>query len=122
MKRLTCALATLAMVMCTYVPARAEFIGSLPRDQDWTIEITNATNSTTAETVYYVDKRGLDVIETLTVIGTDPVQKTLPKPGNGVRRIIIQVDLSGGTQTTIRINQGAPITIDASTRLVLDVV
>lgn len=122
MKKLICALATLAMVMCTHVPARAEFIGTLPSDQDWTIEITNATNSTTAETVYYVDKRGLDVIETLTVIGTDPVQKTLPKPGNGVRRIIIQVDLSGGTQTTIRINQGAPITIDASTQLVLDVV
>jgi hypothetical protein len=122
MKRLTCALATLALVMCTYIPARAEWIGRLPRDQEFTIEITNAVASTTAVTIYYVDRRGLDVIATMTVIGTNPTQETLPKPGQGVRRVNIQVDPTPGHQVQLRLNQGAPITIEAGIQLVLDVV
>ena len=122
MKRLTCTLATLALVMCTYIPAQAEWIGRLPRDQEFTIEIINAMASTTAVTIYYVDRRGLDVIATMTVIGTSPTQETLPKPGQGARRVIIQVDPTPGYQTQLRINQGAPITIEAGIQLVLDVV
>jgi hypothetical protein len=122
MKRLTCTLATLALVMCTYIPAHAEWLGKLPRDQEFTIEITNAVASTTAVTIYYVDRRGLDVIATMTVIGTNPTQETLPKPGQGVRRVIIQVDPTPGHQAQLRLNQGAPITIEAGIQLVLDVV
>lgn len=85
MKRFTCALATLAVVMCTYVPTRAEYLGTLSLDQDWTIEITNATLAPSSVTVYYLDKRGLDVIGTMTVQGTNAVSQTFPKPGRNVR-------------------------------------
>jgi hypothetical protein len=33
MKRLTCTLAALAMVMLTHIPAQADFLGILQRDQ-----------------------------------------------------------------------------------------
>jgi hypothetical protein len=35
MKRLTCILAALALVMLTYIPAQDEFKGTLQRDQTW---------------------------------------------------------------------------------------
>jgi hypothetical protein len=62
------------------------------------------------------------VIATMTVISTNPTQETLPKPGQGVRRVIIQVDPTPGHQAQLRLNQGAPITIETGIQLVLDVV
>ena len=121
-KRLTCALATLAIVMCTYVPTRAEYLGILSRDLDWTLEITNATIAPSSVTVYYLDKRGLDVIRTMTVQGTNAVSETFPKPGQNVRRVIIEIDPSLGAQATVRINGGGAATIDKGTRLVFDTV
>jgi hypothetical protein len=114
-------LAAIAMMMWTYVPVRAEYLGRLPKDQEFTVEVTNAASSTTAVTVYYLDRRGLDVVGVVTVVGTVPVQQTFPKPGNGVRRVIIEMDPSPGQQAQLRINQGAPITIENGLRLVFDV-
>ena len=122
MKRLTCALATLALVMCTYIPARAEFGGRLPRTEDLTITITNTAATTTLVTIYYLDKRGIDVVGTMTATGTDPTLETFPKPGKGVRRVIIQVDPSPGTQTKLTLNATAPQTIEAGIQLVFDLV
>lgn len=121
-RRLTCALATLAIVMCTYVPTRAEYLGTLSQDQDWTIEITNATIAPSSVTVYYLDKRGLDVIGVMTVQGTNAVSQTFPKPGRNVRRVNIEVDPASGSFVTLRINGGGAITIERSIRLVFDTV
>ena len=122
MKRLTCGLATLALVLCTWVPAQAEYLGTLPNDQELTLEITNATTAPSSVTVYYLDKRGLDVIGTMTAQGTNAVSETFPKPGRNVRRVIIEIDPAPGNQTTLRINLSGAITIEKGTRLVFDVV
>lgn len=121
MKRLTCTLATLAMVMWTYVPAKAEFNGTLPNDQEITITVINTLATTTAVTIYFVDKRGLDVIGNMTVKGTNPTSETFPKPGRGVRRVIIQIDPSHGTQTVVAIGGAAAQTIEAGIQLLHDV-
>jgi hypothetical protein len=119
-KRLICALAALGMVMSTYIPARAEYAGNVARDSDFTIEIQNTINSTTTVTVYYLDRNGLDVIGTLTVQGPTPVRETFPRPGRGVTRVIIDVDPTFGTQTSLRLNDGPPITMDEGKRLVFN--
>ena len=121
MKRLNCALATLAMVMCTYIPARAEFGGRLSSNQEFTVVITNTSATTTVVTIYYIDKRGLDVVGMMTVSGTDPVLETFPKPGRDVRRVIIQVDPSPAQQVKLTLNQSAPQTFEAGIQLVFDV-
>jgi hypothetical protein len=123
-KRLICTLAALAIFIGTCPQAGAAWVGRLPRDQDWQLELTGATNSTYSLTVYYLDARGSEVIGIMTVAGTDPVTQTFPKPGRSVKRIVIEVDPTPGSQCAIRINQGSSITIDdpSGVRLVLDVV
>jgi len=91
MTRLTYILAALAMVMMTTIPAQAEFKGTLQRDQDWLLEINNESPDSTTATVYYLGKN-LEVIEILTVSAAETIQQTIPKPGRGVRRAIVEVD------------------------------
>jgi hypothetical protein len=127
MKRVFCTLAALTMLIWTCPQAHADFIGSLPSDQEWQLEVTAATPSTNAATVYYLDRRGgSDIVGIMTVIGADPTSQTFPKPGRSVKRIIIEIDPSPGSQCTIRINQGGQITLADSSgsgfRLVLDVI
>lgn len=121
MKRLTCALATLAMVLGTYVPAKAEYFGTLPREQDWELEVTNSSNSKCAIAVYYVDKRRVDLIESLTVSPAGLLVQTFPKPGPGVKYVFIELDPPPGGRATVSINQGASYNVDEGKRLVLDV-
>ena len=92
MKRLTCTLATLALVMATSIPARAEFKGTFQRDVPWMLEITSASFDNITATVCYLG-RNLEVIELVTVQPGTTVQVNIPKPGRGVRRVVVDVDL-----------------------------
>lgn len=61
MKRLTCALAVLAMVILTHIPAQAEFKGTLQRNQPWSIQIDNSANAFSAGvTVFHLGRRGVE--------------------------------------------------------------
>src|SRR5215204_4951425 len=92
MKRLTCILATLAMLMWTCPPAQAHFKGVLQRDVDWVINVDNSSAfGPSAFTVFYLGDRR-DEIEFRTVPSGARVHLTFPKAGRGVRRIIIEVD------------------------------
>lgn len=108
MKRLTCLLATLAMVICSYVPARAMPLGTLPKDQDWSVEVTSQTPGDTTLTVFYVG-HNLDVIEVMTVPGEAIAEQSFPKPGARVKRIIIEVD---SFRASLRFNHGAAVPVD----------
>ena len=119
-KRLICTVVALTLVMWAYIPSRAEYAGNVARDFGFTIEIQNTIDSTTTVTVYYVDSKGLDVIGTLTVQGPTPFREAFPKPGKAVTRVIIDVDPSFGTQTSLRLNDGPPITMDEGKRLVFN--
>jgi len=106
MKRLTCTLAALAMVMSAYIPAQAEFKGTLQRDQDWFIEINSQSFDAIAVTVYYLG-RNLEVVEIMTVPAVVTIQRNIPKPGRGVKRVVVEVDPPLNGRCTIRIVQGA---------------
>jgi len=119
--RLTCLLTALAVLLCTYVPAQAEYLGTLSHDQDWTLTVTNTSNDTCAVRVYYVG-RALDVIETRTVPTQTSSTQTLPAPGRRVKSIVIEVDAPAGGRAIGSINGGAGYTIEGHARLVFDVV
>ncbi len=106
MKRLTCTLAALALVMSAYIPAQAEFKGTLKRDQPWMLEINNASYDNATATVYYLG-RDLEVAELVTVPSGGTVQTNITKPGRGVRRVIVEVDEAVNGEGTMRIVQGA---------------
>jgi hypothetical protein len=120
-KRLTCLLATVAMVVGTYTPAKAEYFGTLPREQDWVLQLTNSSNDKCVVAVYYVDKRRSDLIETLTVSPAGMLVQTFPKPGPGVKYVFIEVDPSPGGRAAVSINQSTTFNVDEGKRLVLDV-
>lgn len=83
---------TFALLISTCPTVHAEFKGQMRRDLDWSLNVDNSsTTGGTAITVYYLGSRGGD-IEFRTVPGGDRVQLFFPKPGRGVRRIIIEVD------------------------------
>ena len=92
MKRLTCTLAALALVMGISIPASAEFKGRFVRDLPWMLEITNTSSDDMAATIYYLG-RDLEVVEIVTVPAGTTVQRNIPKPGRGVRRVVVDVDL-----------------------------
>jgi len=112
--------------MWTYVPARAVPLGTLPKDQEWSIEVTNQSpTSDIYVTVYYVG-HSLDVIDAeMTVPGGAVMQRTFPKPGPRVKRIIIEVDLVPGALAVLRfpgLNLGGGVNLDRDTRIVFNVV
>ena len=120
-KTFVCTLAAIATLLSAYVPVRAEYLGTLPRDVEWTLEVVNPVPTTTAVTVYYIDRRGITVIDVLTVGATpEPFVKTMPRPGRDARRIIVDVDPFPGFQVALRINSGPTLTIDRGMRLVFD--
>ena len=51
------------MVMLTYMPARADHMGNLNRDQTFTITGQNLSGDAVALTVYYLDSRGVERAE-----------------------------------------------------------
>ena len=114
-------LAAIAVLLSAHVPVRAEYLGTLSRDLEWTLEVVNPVPTTTSVTVFYIDRRGIAVIDVLTVGATpEPFVKTMPKPGRDARRIIVDVDPSPGFQVALRINSGSTLTIESGMRLVFD--
>ena len=120
-KTFICTIAALAMMLWAQVPAHAEYLGMLPKDQDWTMEVISSSPDNIAITVYYLGNN-LDVIEVMTVPTGAVVQKAFSKPGSRTKRIIIEVDPSPGGRATFSFNGGTPINIDSSGRLVFNVV
>jgi len=132
MKRMTCTLAALAMLIWTCPPAQAEFKGRLQRDLDWALTVDNSsTTGETAVTVRYLSNRrneneiSSEEIEIRLVPGSERVQLLFSKPARNVRRIIIEVDPPATfTIIPLDINQDGSIavTIQGYGRLVFDVV
>ena len=127
MRKLNCAIATLALVMYTFVPARAQYLGTLPKDQDWAIEVTSSANDDITLTIYYLG-HNVDLIDAeMTVHSGTVVQRTFPKPGARVKRIIVEVDPPPGGRATLRFaggngTFGTPINLDNAGRLVFNIV
>jgi hypothetical protein len=128
MKRLTCTLAALAMVMLRNIPAQAQslkFLGTLQRDQPWTLEINNGDNSAAAGvTIFYLGKT-LD-FDIFTVPAADGVTLDISKMPRGTTRVIIEVSapsefcpcsvpvriIQGGTALANPAVEGARLAID----------
>ena len=70
----TCACA-LAVLVWICAPVRAEYLGTLPKDQDWSLQVANSSTDSCAATVYSLDKRGLDVIEVISVASAASVEQ-----------------------------------------------
>ena len=91
LKKLTCALAALGMLICIPPPAQADFKGMLQRDQDGVLSVDNSsTTGATAITVYYLSSRRED-IEIFRAPGGARIQFPFAAPGRGVGRVIIEV-------------------------------
>jgi len=124
MKKLTCAIAALAMVMCSYVPMRAVPLGTLSKDKEWTLEFTSQTASPICVTIFYLG-HNLDVIEAeMTLAGFAVEQRTFPKPGARVKRVIVEIDMLSGEHATLRFpnTQMGAASLDGDVRLVFNVV
>lgn len=125
MKKLNSAIATLALVMYTFVPARAQYLGTLPKDQEWAIEVTSSASDDITLTVYYLG-HNVDLIDAeMTVHSGTVVQRTFPKPGARVKRIVVEVDTPPGGRATLRfaVGNGAfgtSINLDDASRLVFN--
>lgn len=134
-KRLACILATLAMVLGTYVPARAEFLGALSRSATANVfTITNNSPLRAAVTIYYLDERGVDLIVFETV---PPAQEgngtvitiSLPRFKQNIKRIMLQMDVPPSGSAEVMINGAAPLCVGncsgshvTTGRIVFDVV
>ena len=130
MKRLTCALATLAMLMLICIPAQAEFGGTLQGNQPWTLEVDNSNNPVAAGvTIFYLGGKSVD-FEIHTVPSTELVAFNVSKMPRGTTRVIIEVDpglggfIGGPFEVPVRVIQGAavPLVVRGPGRLVFDVV
>ncbi len=108
MKRLTCTLAALALVMAISIPASAEFKGTLQRNQPWLLEIVSGSVDPISATVYYLG-RDVEVVEIVTVPAGEVFHRNIPKPGRGVRRVVVDVDPVFQGTFAIRVNQGAGV-------------
>jgi len=91
MKKLTCILTSLALVISMCIPAHATFTGVLRGDQDWLLIVSNSSTNPTGVTVYFLD-RGVDVELADTVPVGATLIRTISKAPSRVRRIIIEVD------------------------------
>ena len=92
MKRITCTLAALAMLIWTCTPAQAEFLGTLQGNQPWTLEVDNASNgSAAAMTIFYLGGKNVD-FDIHTLAAGEAVTFTDLKIPRGTRRIIIELD------------------------------
>ena len=107
MKRLTCILAALAMVMLTHIPAQAEFLGTLQRDQPWSLGVDNSNNTHPATvTIFYLGSKdpNFDIYTVPAVTDLNLTNFRIPK---GTRRIVVEVDPSFGEPTGGLVTQQA---------------
>lgn len=90
-KKLTCIVAVLAMLIWSCPTVQADFKGILKWDQDGVISVDNSsTTGATAITVYYLSSRRED-IEIFRAPGGARIQFPFAAPGRGVRRVIIEL-------------------------------
>jgi hypothetical protein len=108
MKKLTCMLAALAMVMLTHIPAQAEFLGTLQRDQTWSLEVDNSNNALAAGvTIFYLGGKNVDY-DIHTAPPAELVTFTISRMPRGTTRVIIELDPGRGLQCPVRLIQGGP--------------
>jgi hypothetical protein len=123
-KKLTCTLAALAMLIWICPPAQADFKGILVRDQDGVITVDNSsTTGATAITVYYLSSRRED-IEIFRAPGSSRIRFPFAAPGRGVRRVIIEVSTPSNQTIPVELFQNGisfTHTSVGDTRLVFDV-
>ena len=129
LKRLSCAIATVAVLMMQPNPALARFAGTLRSDLPWTVDITPEVGGlvATAVTVTFVNARGRQDTDLFTIPNGEPVfvPYTEAKIPRGTRRIIIELDFSQSSFAQLRVGQRANvITLDSgdgvATRFVFD--
>ncbi|MCM3900104.1 MAG: hypothetical protein ND866_00200 [Pyrinomonadaceae bacterium] len=129
---------TLALLISTCPPAQADHQGELRRDLAWNLNVDNSSASAkTSVTVHYLISRNDEIeisreeIEIFTIPSGSPdpnagrVQLRFPKPGRGVRRIIIDVDPPINTSITVNVSQFAAFPADIGPgfgRLVFDII
>jgi hypothetical protein len=129
---------TIALLISTCPTARADHHGELRRDLAWTLNVDNSlAGAETSVTVHYLISRNDEIrisseeIEIFTIPSGSPdpnagrVQLLFPKPGRGVRRIIIDVDPPINTSITVNVSQAAAFPADIGPgfgRLVFDVI
>ena len=127
MKRLSCALAAISVLMMNSNPVSAKFAGTLQSDVPWRLEISPELNNIMfAATITFVDSRGRQDMDLFT---TQPGETLAPYNGNiprGTRRIIIELDFgSGAAAAVVKVSQGTSIiNVDAgneTSRIVFDV-
>jgi hypothetical protein len=111
------------MLMLTYIPAQAEFMGTLQKDQPWTLSIDNSNNPVPAGvTIFYLGGKNVDFdIHTLQAL--ELLSLTDLRIPRGTRRIIIELDPGRGLSTFALVTQG-PVGFSSpdASRLVIDVV
>jgi hypothetical protein len=105
MKKIICAFALLAISMTTYIPARAEFKGTLQRDQPWVLEVDNSASTKSVSVTVFFLGRGFDY-ESITVQPGATLGQEFPKGRKDIKRITIEVDPSHGDIIPVRIVQG----------------
>jgi len=131
MKRLTCKITALAVLIGTCLPAMAEYfealqlVSSLPFE----VNVDNSGAGLTLITVRYVAEAGRgrteEMAELLKVPAGQRVPMTLARPGKGVRLAIFEIDTNPGGVVGTEIKQGAHVvgmTCQATCRIVISVV
>ena len=123
-KKLTCIVAVLAMLIWSCPTVQADFKGILKWDQDGVISVDNSsTTGATAITVYYLSSRRED-IEIFRAPGGARIQFPFAAPGRGVRRVIIELSPPINQTIPVELSQNG-ITFNhtsvGDTRLVFDV-
>lgn len=128
MKRIICTLAAVAMVIATHTSAQAINKGELARNKVVEVAVDNTNRDPTTVTVYFIDNRGIDVVEMVTVpAGELNFIITLPRLGRATKRVVIELDNGNADgRFTVRVEQfqrtSTEEQIRGDGRLVFDVV
>jgi hypothetical protein len=88
------------------------------------VEITSFSTNTIAVTVYYLDDRGVDLIEFVSVPSNIRLEREFPKPGRGVKRVILEANMAPGDHAVELFSSSLPgrYFVADDIRLVFDVV
>jgi len=107
MKRLMCMLAVIGATLWLASTARAEYLGTLQRDEGWVLNVDNTGgfDPGTAVTIRFVlGKR--DAVVVRTVPAHERAQISFPAPLPNDVRIIIEVDPSPLSTAELEVAQG----------------
>lgn len=98
---------TVAVLLWTGTPAQATYKGTLRSDTPFTVQILSSAGNAgdTAVTVYYLG-RALDVEAVFSVPAGSEFSQECAKPGERIRRILVEVDPPVGGTGLLKVNQG----------------